>query len=826
MKHQLFNDRWTAEKDGISKPVTLPHDAMIMEEKDPECPNGGRTGYYPGGNYVYRKTFAASNDRTVYLEFDGIYKDAQIYLNDCHMKSVHYGYSRILVDLSEQICKNGRNELAVYVNNSNEKNSRWYTGSGIYRDVHVMYGDNLYIRPNGIRITTDEADVDLAALTVCTWMKNKAESDKQVNVIVEIFDEEHRRIISEKTSVTVMPAGSDAVGIYPDAEGFCRQHIYIRNPKLWSDETPYLYTCQVSVYDKDILIDSEVVRTGIRQIRIDPVYGLRINNRQVKLRGGCLHHDLGILGAASFEEAECRRIQKLKAAGYNAVRMSHHPMSSVLLEVCDRYGMYVMDEAFDMWALPKNENDYHLHFETTWADVIEDMVAKDYNHPCVIMYSIGNEIHELGTPEGRCINRNLVEKVHQLDSSRPVTQAINGMTVLMDKLDKVIPMVFTREELEERHIQLPITDINDALTILLDRTEKMNALDLVTDLLSEVCGALDVVGYNYATGRYSQDHELFPSRVLMGSETFPSEIAGNWEVIKNQPYILGEFTWAAWDYIGETGIGTIRYNCTPDFSVPYPCGLADTGDFDIIGDRKAISYYREAVWHLDRHPFIGIQDPAHFGQNMSKTGWGFSDVVPSWTWNGFEGKPVHAEIYSSADEVELFVNGQSVGKKPAGSAHQYKAEYDITFEPGNIEAVAYKNGMRESSKILETAESVSRVLVKRADTPDQSLLDESWSRKTVKQNGLIILEIGRADNSGRLNMCEDDTVTVCVSGAGKLQGFGNADPYDVTGFNKKVHHTWHGRALAAVRAGNETGNIEVIVSSPNCEDIRLNFEVM
>lgn len=834
MKRQLFNRAWIVEGECWEKKVTLPYDAMIKEEKDPDCANAVRTGYYPGKDYVYKKEFQAGDEESVFVEFESIYKDAEIYLNKKIVKSNHYGYSRILVDLSDQICKNSCNELMVRVHNSDEKNSRWYSGSGIYRDVYMMCGGNLYIRPNGVKITVDEVDEKLAVLTICTWIRNKSLSERNLQVVTELRDNDNSVVSVEKTMITACPYGSNAVEIYQNAEGFCRQRIYVRDPKLWSDESPNLYTYHVSIYENNQYLDSTEEITGIRKIQLDPIYGLRINNKSVKLRGGCIHHDLGVIGAASFQEAENRRVRKLKDAGFNAIRMSHHPISTALLRACDQYGMYVMDEAFDMWELAKNENDFHQYFEEEWLYVIEDMVSKDYNHPCVIMYSIGNEIHELGTSKGRKINRNLVEKVHSLDHTRAVTQAINGMTVLMDKLDQVIPLVFTQEELEERHIQLPITDINDALTILLDRTEKMNALDLVTDLLAEVCGALDIVGYNYATGRYMQDHEMFQNRILMGSETFPSEINDNWAIIKKQPYILGDFTWTAWDYIGETGIGTIRYDCPPDFSVPYPCGLADTGDFDIIGQRKAISYYREAVWELDKQPFIGVQNPVYFGHQLSKTGWGFSDVISSWTWYGFENKFVHVEVYSSADEVELLINGQSYGRQPAGEAHAYKAIFDVVYTPGKIEAIAYKNGEIMTQGYLQTADHVSRLLVKRDDMPEfisdadkilESAENESYSQRYVKPNGLIMLEIACADEAGRINMNEDKIVTVNVRGSGTLVGFGNADPYDVKGFNKESHKTWHGHALAAVRAGDTSGIIEVDVQSLHCKTIHLSFEV-
>lgn len=796
MKWEKFNKNWTVTRNGQTKEITLPHDAMIEEKKDPECANGVRTGYYPGGDYTYEKKFRMENAETVYLKFGGIYKDASIYINDVLVKENHYGYSDILVDISGKLITDGENTIRVEVHNSDECNSRWYSGSGIYRSVYVATAGAQYIAAEGVSIETKELEPDLAVLQLEIPLEDKTGESDRVRVETRWYDADGQVVSEKNIPFTFAAEDQPTVASHPEHRGYLRQIIYIRDPEMWDAEHPYLYQCEVTLKKEDQVLDQYRCPYGIRKIQADPYHGLRINGKPVKLRGGCIHHDHGVIGARSFEQSEERRILRLKKAGFNAVRVAHHPAGEDLLNVCDRLGMYVMDESFDMWREAKNPNDFHQYFDTDWETVLERMVSKDRNHPSVILYCVGNEIGEVGTSEGAITNRNLVEKIYSMDDTRIVTNAVNGVSLLMSRLNDVIPLIFTEEELKEREIKLPITDINDALTILLDRTEKMNALDMVTKELEEVCTTVDAMGYNYATGRYIQDHEIDPERLLIGTEIFPSVAASNWKIVEEHPYILGEFTWTAWDYLGETGIGTIRYNCPTEFSVPYPCGLADTGDFDIVGNRKAISYYREVVWHQTNVPFIGVQDPQHFGATLSKTGWAYSDVIPSWTWKGYENQQIHMEIYSDADEIQVFVNDNCICKKELTEKDLYRCDIDTVYVPGKVEVVAYKDGKEYGRNRLETAS-------------DDIHLEVTLDKQEISayKNDIVYVEIQVMDENGILNPDLDVDITVDVYGGGTLLGFGNADPYNLVPFSSNTQKAWKGKALAVVQAGDEPFNL-------------------
>lgn len=806
MKWMNFNKNWTIKCHGQMKQITLPHDAMIEEKKNPTCANGSATGYYPGGDYTYEKHFYLEDIETVYLKFEGIYKDASIYVNDRLVKENHYGYSEILVDISEFLIADSENVLRVEVHNSDERNSRWYSGSGIYRNVYLATAGKKFIAAQGVSIKTKELEADLAVLQMEIPLEDKTGEQDRIRIETKWYDADGQ-IVSDKDVPFSFTQGTEpTVRAHAATRGYVRQTIYIQNPDCWDADHPYLYQCEVTLKKDGQVLDQYQCEYGIRKIQADPYHGLRINGKTVKLRGGCIHHDHGVIGARSFEHSEERRIRKLKEAGFNAVRISHNPAGEDLLRVCDRLGMYVMDEAFDMWTEAKNPNDFHQYFSSDWEQVLEHMVCKDRNHPSVIIYSVGNEISEVGSLNGAVVNRNLVEKIYSMDDSRIVTNAVNGISLLMGRLNDVILLIFTEDELRDRKIKLPITDINDALTILLDRTEKMNALDILTEELEEVCKTLDAMGYNYATGRYIQDHEIDPERLLIGTEIFPSVAASNWKIVEKYSHILGEFTWTAWDYLGETGIGTIRYNCPPEFSVPYPCGLADTGDYDIIGNRKAISYYREAVWHHTSIPFIGVQNPKYIGAVLSKTGWAYSDVVPSWTWNGYENQNIHLEVYSDADKIQVLVNDRCICEKNMEPEDLYRCDIDTVYVPGKVEVIAYKDGKEYGRNCLETASEDIRLAV-------------SFDKKELRsdRNEIAYVEIQVEDEHGILNADLDVDIEVKVSGAGKLLGFGNADPYNLVPFDSQRQKAWNGKALAVIQAGDTPGMIQISCSTDQYE---------
>ncbi len=610
---------------------------------------------------------------------------------------------------------------------------------------------------------------------------------RTVEVTTEIRDADGGIVARDVASVTAMPGGSATA----------RPRLYVARPNLWSPDSPALYTCAVTSSDESGTLDTETTVFGIRSLHLDPQRGLRINGVPVKLRGACIHHDNGVLGAATFAAAEERRVRLLLEAGFNAIRMSHHPMSTALLDACDRLGMLVLDEAFDMWTGGKSEFDYHLDFAEWWERDIEAMVAKDFNHPSVVMYSIGNEIPETGSPSGAVWGRRLADKVRELDPTRYVTNGVNGMLAVMSQLGEL------RKKAGEG------AGIN---TLMADPGDWMNAIsasELVTKATAESFALLDVAGMNYAEARYTLDRELFPNRIILGTETFPTRIGGNWRLVTEHPHVIGDFTWTGWDYLGEVGIGRPQYiteeTPAPVHVAPYPHLVAQTGDIDITGHRRPASYYREIVFGLRTEPYLAVRRPEHHGKTPAGTPWAWSDGIASWTWPGFEDAPITVEVYGDADEVELLVNGDSLGRRPVGPQHRFRTEFETVYRPGELVAVAYRDGAETGRGILRTATGPVRLRV-----------DAERSTVTASGGDLAYVTVALTDADGTVHTAADRPVRLELTGPGTLQGYGSAEPATEERFDTTEHRTYEGRALAVIRPTGP-GKIGIRATAEGCE---------
>ena len=458
-------------------------------------------------------------------------------------------------------------------------------------------------------------------------------------------------------------------------------------------DDPHLYTGHATLLDGDDVVDEESTTFGIRSLAVDAERGLRINGEPVLLRGACVHHDNGVIGAATIDRADERRVELLRAAGFNAIRSAHQPMSKAMLAACDRLGMLVMDETFDMWMQTKSEDDYALRFADWWEADVEAMVRKDVNHPSVIFYSIGNEVPDGSTPAGLHLGRALADKVRALDDTRFVTQAVTGLLVggpeLFDEIRDAATATGTDED----------TGINTATMNLADYMHSAMRSPVVADKTSEAFSYLDVAGYNYMSTRFELDRELFPQRVIVATESQPPTVDTDWAGVLRNPNVIGDFTWTGWDYLGEAGIGRIEYGEQPSalgmaaFGGAYPWLTARCADIDITGHRLPQSYYREIVFGRRTDPYLAVQRPEHHGKTVVHSSpWSWSDVVSSWSWDGHEGAPVVVEVYADADEVELSVNGRSLGRQPAGAEHRFRAEFETAYEPGVLAAVAWRDG--------------------------------------------------------------------------------------------------------------------------------------
>ncbi|NQX06854.1 glycoside hydrolase family 2 protein [Rathayibacter sp. VKM Ac-2856] len=767
--------------------VTLPHDALRDAERSPEAVSRGGAAYYPSGAFSYVKTFEVPTEwagRVVRLEVQGAYRHAMVFLNDEFAGNRADGFARFFVELTPFLRFGEANTLRIEVRSGQD--SRWYAGAGLHRPVLLHVDEPVHIEPDGVRITTVRVEEDQAVVEVATSIVNRGLTTSTLTVSTEFADPSGEVVESATTPVTVAPGRTALV----------RQRLYVQDPALWSVDSPALHTARTSIG----IGDDVVTVHGIRTVTVDPRKGLRINGEPVLLRGACIHSDNGVLGAASIARAEERRIRLLKDAGFNAIRMAHNPASPSMLDACDRLGMLVMDEAFDMWVRGKTHHDHSLDFAQWWRADLESMVAKDFNHPSVILYSIGNEIVEVGTPHGAVLARDLAEHVRALDPTRPVTNGVNPTLAVLDELDSILASEQGLNEL-----------MGEAGAGMM---AAIGSSDAVTRRTAESSAALDVLGLNYADGRYASDAELFPQRVIVGSETFPSQIGELWPKVLANPNVVGDFTWTGWDYLGEVGIGATSYAEDPAangaLEREYPYLTAWCGDLDITGRRRPASYYREIVFGLRSEPAIAVVRPERHGQAVTmQSPWAWSDSVDSWTWPGFEGSPVTVEVAAEADEVALLLDGVEVGRAAVGVVRPMLASIETVYRPGELTAVAYRAG-RETGRSSLVSASGPVVLTASADRTELRADDTD----------LAYVAIELRDAAGVLITGADRVVSVAVEGAGVLAGFGSGAPATTERFDAVARTTFDGRALAVVRPTG-AGAITVLVSADGLDDVRL-----
>ena len=745
-----FNDNWNCN----GKNITLPHDAMLEAGRDPKSPGGCACAYFVGGVYEYEKIFevpAEWEGKHIELQFEGVYENSTVTVNGHEVGGAEYGYIPFFCNLDGVLHYGKQNVVHVTVHNENQPSSRWYTGGGIYRPVWLWVGEKEHIAPEGIKVTT--LSYSPAKISVQVGLHESVPT-------IEILDGE--------TVVATAKGGN--------------VEIEIPNAKLWSEHTPNLYICRVT------LENGEVAETkfGIRKVEWNNT-GLYINGQRTLLRGGCVHHDNGILGAATHDGAEYRRVKRLKEAGYNAIRSAHNPCSRAMLEACDELGVYMMDESWDMWFHHKSQFDYASKWRKNYRSDLKAMVDRDFNHPSVIMYSIGNEVSEPAKDEGVEKIREMVAYLHEIDPNRAVTGGFNLSIIASAKKGKGIydeEKGGKKDDSEAKMSGMNSTMFNMITNVVGTGMNKAANSPATDRAVSPGLDLLDLSGYNYASGRYGMEGKLHPDRVIFGSETFPQDIAKNWEMVKKYPYLVGDFMWTAWDYLGEAGLGAWAY--TDDgagFNKPYPWIVADCGAFDILGDPGAPVAHAKAAWELDETPWIGVQPVNHGNKAPSKMVWRGTNAIASWSWKGCDGVKAVIEVYSSATKVEVFVSGKSLGKK---APKLQKATYKTKYAPGKLEVVAYDASGREIGRnALVSGSGELKITAKKETYGD-----------------LTFVEIAITDKNGTVERNADEKLTVSCEG-GELLAFGSANPRTEENYLSGSFTTYYGKALAIVRGGGK-----------------------
>jgi len=772
MKATSLLTGWTCRHLGDTAPgktVTLPHDAMLAEPRTALSAGGTNTGWYEGYDYEYRRTLTVPENAladTHILEFEGVYHNAEVWLNGQKAAFRPYGYTNFYVDCAPYLHA-GENELRVIARNADQPNSRWYSGAGIYRPVQLWTAGGAHIALNGVKIRTLSLDPAVVEVRVKTTAPGTV-----------------------RLTVDDLPA----VQQESDGEAVCT--LTLDNARLWTPETPNLYTCRVS------FADDEVTETfGVRKVEWG-TDGFLLNGKRHIIQGACIHHDNGLLGAVCDPDAVARKVRLLKENGYNAIRSAHNPCSKALLAECDRQGMLVMDEYIDHWYIHKTEHDYVDYFNEWWHQDLTDMVEKDYNHPCVVLYSTGNEVSETAQKRGIALTKEMTDFLHGLDDSRPVTCGVNiffnflssiGFGVYSDEKAKKeaerAEKAKQRGEKAAKKKAVGSQFFNNLAGLLGDEFMKRGATLHGCDVKTRDAFAnMDIAGYNYGIYRYKHDLKKYPQRLILGSETFCNDAYKFRELAKQEPRLVGDFVWAGMDYLGEVMVGSWEY---ADYAETFDGGpgwvSAGSGRIDLTGKPLGEALYTRVALEADNGPYIAVCPVNHTGDRHSPSAWKMTNAMPSWSWTGCEGRKASVEVYARAARVELVLNGHTMGSKTL--KNDCLAKFSIPYESGTLEAVSYDAADHEIGRCkLQSAGGTTRLTLD-AEEP------------TVKPGHLCYIRLRYTDENGIAKPLARGNIQVQVRG-GTLVGLGSACPFNKHSYLDSETDTYYGEALAIVRMGD------------------------
>jgi beta-galactosidase len=714
-----------------------PFDSVLSE-------GGGSTGHVVGGTGWYRKAFklpAGAAWKRARIEFDGVYMNADVWLNGAHLGEHPYGYTAFSFDLTDHLKPAGEeNILAVRVRNIGA-NSRWYSGSGIYRQVRLVLAGQVHVGLWGVFVTTPKADLSRAKVHVAVTVDNRSTASAKTAVKVRLVGP------GGKKAGSAVAKGTLAAGKSSEF----RVKISVPRPKLWSPDTPALYSAEVEVTADGRPADRVTVPFGIRSIKVDPERGFFLNGKPVKFKGGCVHHDNGPLGSMAIARAEERRIEILKESGYNAVRTAHNPPSAAFLDACDRVGMLVMDESYDCWRKGKNPEDFGKHFDKWWKTDVDSMVRRDRNHPSVVMWSIGNEIPERYTEDGAHSARMQADRIRELDPTRPVTSAFNG----------------------------------------------------VNDDADPYLASLEISGYNYNFDKYVVDHHRLPGRLMLATESVGLTTFDYWAPVSEFHWVLGDFIWTAIDYLGESGIGASPLDTDPaGFLRPWPYFVSNCSDLDYCCFTKPQGLYRRVMWGVDRLNMV-VHRPIPEGRTEKVTFWGWPNVTESWTWDGQEGKEMEVHVYANCETVRLLLNGKQVGEQPAGRAHRYWVKFKVPYAPGELKAVA-----------LDGTRKVAECVLATAGKPAQIRMTADRSEIRADREDLVYVTVTVLDAKGVVVPEARDAIRFTVSGPGELVATGSGSPDAMASFTKPERVPFEGKCLAILRPAGGAGTIVLRAEGP------------
>ena len=746
-KRQLFDFGWQfthrsasplgSSKNGTTQTVDLPHDWDIFEGPvSGEGATGTGGGWFEAGKGEYRKTFATPNADIVKLHFEGVYQKAEVYVNGQKAGQHHYGYTPFTVDVTKYLNKDKKkiNEVVVKVDNSEQPNCRWYSGSGIYRHVWLETKPALHIAENGVFVTTPEVSAAKAKMQVEVTVQNESQADRNATVVVG----------GSQLMVAVKAGESKTVSTT----------LYVNNPRLWSPESPTLYEAKVELKENGTTIDNATAKYGIRSFSFDAEKGFVLNGKPLLINGACVHHDDGVLGAMAFDDAEIRKVRQMKEAGFNLIRTSHNPTTRAFLDACDSIGMLVIDEAFDGWRTQKNPYDYSTVIDSCYREDIHAMVLRDRNHPSIICWSIGNEVIERKDIRVIQTAKLLKQAILDCDTTRPVTEALCAWD-------------------SDWEIYDPHFDV------------------------------LDIGGYNYMIFKHASDHQRNPKRVMWQTESFPRDAFKNWAVVNDFPYIVGDIVWTGLDYLGESSIGRYYYEGERPGEHWFDGGFPEwhgayCGDVDITGWRKPISHYREVLWHNDTPLYMAVKEPDGYHGKILETSWSVWPTWESWTWPGWDGKPVEVEVYTRQPEVKLYLDDQLIGTKQVSRDTEFKAVFSVPYKAGTLRAEA-----GGESVILKTAGEPARLRL----TPDRTTM-------TADGQSLTFITVEVVDKQGTPVPEAAISCEAIVKGAGTLLAFASADLKDTEPYTSPRVKTWKGRALLVVRSTQKKGSVSVSIRSP------------